>query len=409
MTSQAVTFGQTVSLSNNAFSRAGYTFAGWSTTSGGEVEYNDGASYTHSIPENRNLYAIWNPNIYRVYFNANGGTGSMSYQEVPYEQYIALNPNTFNRSGYGFAGWAESSNGDVVYFSNNAYRHEVMGNTTLYAVWVSVPMKQVPVSGSITFPVGWNDSSTSTINYSYLVGETPVTYRLWKAVMAWAKSYDRGDSRYYIVYGMSGSAWGSSMHSLNPVTYFYWREGMVWCNALTEWHNAVFGTNYTPVYQYQGSVIRDSSEANADVCNNAVQTANNGFRLLTSDEWELAARWRTNSTNTVSGYSNPWFTHGDSASGATADTYDTSATGLVAWYDGNTSSTQPVGGKNPNSLGIYDMSGNVREWCFTLSGSSRIRRGGAWELNAHSTRIGSTYSSGDFGGYTTGLRVARTP
>jgi formylglycine-generating enzyme required for sulfatase activity len=61
-----------------------------------------------------------------------------------------------------------------------------------------------------------------------------------------------------------------------------------------------------------------------------------GFRLPSSNEWELAARWRgSDPTNTVSGYTNPYFTKGDSASGATADYNDTAASGDVAWYDGN--------------------------------------------------------------------------
>jgi formylglycine-generating enzyme required for sulfatase activity len=106
-----------------------------------------------------------------------------------------------------------------------------------------------------------------------------------------------------------------------------------------------------------------------------------GFRLPTSDEWELAARWRNDATNAVNGYNNPWFTMGNSASGATSDYGNMAATGAVAWYKSNASDrTHPVKGKAPNALGLYDMSGNAMEWCSTwaTAGSSCISRGGSW-------------------------------
>ena len=115
------------------------------------------------------------------------------------------------------------------------------------------------------------------------------------------------------------------------------------------------------------------------------------FRLPTEAEWEYAARGGNKAT--------------------TQTLYSGSNTiGDVAWYDGNSSSsTHAVAGKSANALGLYDMSGNVWEWCNDwygsyssspqtdptgpASGSYRVLRGGSWYYSATNCRIANRYSS----------------
>jgi formylglycine-generating enzyme required for sulfatase activity len=193
---------------------------------------------------------------------------------------------------------------------------------------------------------------------SFYIGTYEVTWAEWQTVRAWAAThgYDIGSV------GV-GSAANHPVHTVN------WYDCVKWCNARSQQEGR------TPVYTV-GGVIYKSGQIN-DVAVNASAT---GYRLPTDAQWEFAARGGTRS-------------HGYEYSGGNdlnvVGWYWENATGAtVSMHDGR--GTWPVGQKTGNELGLYDMSGNVWEWCLDwypgYKGSSRVIRGGSWVSNAYGLR-----------------------
>ena len=168
---------------------------------------------------------------------------------------------------------------------------------------------------------------------------------------------------------------------------------------------AVMGSN--PSY-FTGDLQRPVEMVSWYDCQTFISKLNEltgeNFRLPTEAEWEYAARGGKESKGYKYSGSN---TIGD-----------------VAWYwDNSSSDTEAVKTKQPNELGIYDMSGNVCEWCSDWygsysssaqtdptgpsSGSYRVCRGGSWDYYARYCRVAyRNISSPDYGLYSHGLRLS---
>ena len=217
-----------------------------------------------------------------------------------------------------------------------------------------------------------------TITRPFLMSRTEVTQAQWESVMGYNPSTFKADSL--------------------PVEMVSWVDAVTYCNR----RSRIEGLD--TCYRQNGSVYTCDFNAN-------------GYRLPTEAEWEYACRGGTQTD----------FHTGDMANSKCLPL--DSALDRAGWYCGNNNTgSSLVAGKEPNAFGLYDMHGNVWEWCWDWylpsrypstpqtdptgpsSGSRRITRGGSWSTNAtfcRSASRGMNYtgsrSSAD------GFRVVRTP
>jgi len=246
---------------------------------------------------------------------------------------------------------------------------EIAGGTT--PAQTSIPANFVRVEGG-TFQMGGiytEDVPVHTVTISsFSISKYEVTQKEWYEVMGTTVRHqidivDRSMSLEQKKIYRSPSLYGEGDNY--PMYYVNWYEIVEYCNKRS------LKEGLTPVYRGSGDNITCVWNAN-------------GYRLPTEAEWEFAAKGGTKDylTTDYSGSNN----------------IDT-----VAWHSYNSGlSTHPVGTKAPNSLGLYDMSGNVFEWCWdwfgkyssvsqidprgAASGTLRVIRGGGYDSSGYFLR-----------------------
>ena len=211
---------------------------------------------------------------------------------------------------------------------------------------------------------------------------------LWDDVYNWAITHGYGFN-----YGAQGKA------ASHPVQMVTWYDAVKWCNARSEREGRV-----PAYYTDAGLATRYRTGQVTPFVNWSC-----GYRLPTEAEWEKAARGgagglRFPSGNTLSWYQATYHTYW--AGNVPYYPYDVNTTGgdNPAFNDGTTPLTSPVGSLAPNGYGLYDMAGNVGQWCWDWYSSSyyasspatdpsgpsssttRVTRGGSWFNGADACR-----------------------
>jgi formylglycine-generating enzyme required for sulfatase activity len=224
------------------------------------------------------------------------------------------------------------------------------------------------------------------------VGTTEVTGALWDRVRDWG-----------LLNGYTDLGAGASLGESHPVQSVTWYDVVKWCNARSEMERL------TPVYTVDDEVFRTGTSDTV-----FWHKSRSGYRLPALEEWQFAARGGLEARRF------PW---GDTITHRQANylsdasyAYDTSSTrGYHPEYAGESPYTSPFGSFAANDYGLYEVAGNVSEWCWDRAELSReplderVHAGGSALTDASLCRIDSPGSMSALESASgLGLRLCRT-
>ena len=247
----------------------------------------------------------------------------------------------------------------------------------------------------------------------YYMDTNLVSYSQWQTVYSCATN---------VGYEFDDAGSGKNNAAGQPVQTINWYDAVKWCNARSQ------QAGLTPIYYTDAGLTQVYMAG--QVTNPFVNWTANGYRLPTEAEWEKAARGGLSDQRFPSG-----LTISESQANYEADPGDFSYDlGPYPGYNTNFDTggepyTSPVGYLAPNGYGIYDMAGNLWEWCWDLYATpygqpttnnptgptsvpyavSRVLRGGNWDANAWYARCAHRIDDLDpgYGSNLVGFRCVR--
>jgi formylglycine-generating enzyme required for sulfatase activity len=206
---------------------------------------------------------------------------------------------------------------------------------------------------------------------SFFIGKYQVTQDQWREVMT-----DNSNGINVNPSGFSSNPAAGEVQERRPVERITWYDVLVFCNRLS------IREGLTPAYEMQTAANTNVWSSDPDTWGATpvwfdarwvavrIIAGSRGYRLPTEHQWEFAAKGGRNSA---------------SYTGTASDTYfiwsGSNNVNDVGWHrDNSGNKTREVGRLAPNELGLYDMSGNVNEWCWTtnLTIGYALGRGGSW-------------------------------